>query len=447
MANTTASYPGSPYTFSGNAAGNPSTALNSWLKKVIAPRIEEQLISDESLKWFKMLQKEKNMSMANNTMYVSLRTSRQSGIVFTAAGDKLASGTSAYAQAVIPAKYVFGTFDILDQTIEASKSQEGSLVRALTEITDTMRADMARDLNRVFWQAGDGILAVANGSGTTSTALTVKNRMSLTTTDTTKMAITPTEYLRPKQNIKIGSYTNLTTNSTGITATTVTSVDSDTGITLGTAVSWSDGDCIMAIDGDGNVSDDAMGAQGIVDDGLLTGTPALLSNVPTAVSTFEGIARSSNAYWKSNVFSTAGALTEANMVTTYLKARKWGNPHLIFTNQLLYSKYAAILYTYKKTANTQEALTGGFTGLEFAAGGPGTVVILDYDVPDTEVYFIDPSTISIGQMTPMQWLDDQAGNVLRRMDYAGFQGVLKWYGNLICKNVRANTKMTAQTSA
>jgi hypothetical protein len=446
MANTTASYPQSAaYAFSGNAAGTASTGTNAFLKKVLAPRIEQQLIQDESLKWFKMLQKEKGMTFANDTMYVSLRTSRQSAIVATQKKGKLVSGSASYSQAVIPAKYVFGTFDILDQTIEASKSQEGSLVRALTEATDTMREDMARDLNRMFWQAGDGVLAIANGSGSSSTTLILKNRQGFTTTDTTKMSVPPTEYLRVGQAIKVGSISDLTTNSAGLTATSIASIDSATQVTLNTAITWADGTFVMAIDGDGNVADEPMGAQGIVDDGLLTGS-GLVGNVPTAVSSFEGIARSSNVFWKSNVFSTAGALTEANMINTYLAARKYGNPNLIFMGQLLYGKYGNLLTSYKKTATTNESIMGGFTGLEFAAG-PGATVVLDYDTPDAEVYFIDPTTISIGQMAPMQWLDDMSGNVLRRMDYAGFQGVLKWYGNLICKNVRANAKMTAQATA
>ena len=186
-----------------------------------------------------------------------------------------------------------------------------------------------------------------------------------------------------------------------------------------------------------------MGASGIVDDGTMT----INSSTPASVSTFEGIVRSSNSYWQSNVFSTGGALTESNMETVYLQAKQYGDPTLIFMNYLLYKKYGDLLLSYKKSATTHEALTGGFTGLDFAAGGGDVTVVVDYDVPDTEVYFIDPTSISLGQLKPTHFIDQGSGNVLRRMDYDGWQAVLAWYGNMICKNVRSNAKMTAQATS
>ena len=438
--------------------------ISTILEKIIAPRIEDQLPDD--VVWYKIL--EKNMyPMQNNSFYITLRSGRHTGVSMIAEGDKLKTGKPGFIQALIQAKYAYGTFDISDQAIESAKGSPGALANILTINADYLRKDFARQLNRVFWKANDGVLAIITASAATGTStLTVSNYQDVTTSDTTKMAIKPTKYI-----IDGGSYAIATISSSAFTNIRTLTVTSHTDTTItgsigtGSPASVAANDVIIEVNGDNTAATEAMGVQGIVDDGNLYGSGVnAISYIPSAVSTFQGLARSSYDVLRATVLNgatyngsgSATALSENAMISTFLKAKEFGNPQYIFMNQLLYYKYLSLITTYKKSYNTTEKIFGGIegdakqggylTGLDFAAGGGSAIIALDYDCPDMEVYFIDPSTIEIGQLTPMGWLDQGNGNLLRRTDYASFQGVLRWYGNLACKDVRANAKMTNQTS-
>jgi len=393
--------------------------ISNILQKIIAPRIEEQLPTETI--WYDMLSRNSGVTpMANNTFYITLRTARHSGIAAVTEGAKLTSGKPSWSQANVPAKYVFGTFDISDQAIESAKGDPGALANILVEQSAALRTDFARDLNRMFFFDGSGVLAKTAASASSSTTLTLVNWAGLAY-NAANAAIMPTKWLAPGMNIRIGSV-----------SATIASVDSDSQVTLTAAKSWNAGDAVTKADGDGNATDEPMGARGIVDDG-------------TVVATLQGISRSTNPWWKAYVDSASAALAESDIVNAYLKAKEYGNPRFIFMNYLLFKKYGTLLTSYKKTVDTKEVLTGGWYGVDFAAGAGKVAVVLDYDCPDQEVHIIDPDSLTLAQLTPLTWLDRGDG-ILRRVDYATWQGVLRWYGNLVVKCVKANAKMTNKTA-
>lgn len=394
--------------------------VSNILQKIIAPRIEE-LLPQETI-WYDMLTKNAGVSsMANNSFYVTLRTGRHSGIAAVTEGAKLASGKQKYSQTQVTAKYVFGTFDISDQTLEAAKGQPGSLANSLTETSSRLREDFARDLNRMFWYDGDGILAKTSASGSSSDTVTLTNWAGLATNNA-EIAIQPTKWLADGMKIRIATNDVI-----------IETVDSDSQITLTTSESWAAAASITKADGDGAATEEPMGVRGIVDDG-------------TVEPVLQGITRSGAPWWNSFVESSSAALSESLLMTSYLRSREYGRPKFIFMNWRLFKKYGDLLTSMKKTATTKEVLTGGWTGLEFA-GADGTVmVVVDYDTPDKEVYGIDPASLTIAQLAPLGWVDRGDG-VLRRTDYASWQAVMKWYGNLCGKNPRANFKLTNKTTA
>lgn len=386
------------------------TNISNILKKVIAPAIEDVL--PKKTIFYDMLQKNRGVTpMGNNTFYITLRTGRHSGIAAIAEGATLPSGKPAYSQANVSAKYVFGTFDITDQVLESAKSNVGALVNYMTQQTQDLKDDFAKELNRIFFGDGAEKIALANAS-TTSATLTVKPVLSVNTD------IPGTEYLAAGQKILVDS-----------DVATVQSVDSDTQVTLTGSITYATNDVIKKADGDGAAADEPMGLDGIIDDGV--GTPTL-----------QGITRSSSPWYCSYVERTSEALSLSKMETAYAKALKYGNPKIVLMNTTLWKKYGNLLESYKRTANMKEILSAGWAGLEFM-GGQATVV-MDTDCPDGKVFFVDPTSITIAQLTPISWIDRGDG-VLRRVDYAAWQGVLRWYGNLAAINPRANSKLEAKT--
>lgn len=384
------------------------TNISNVLQKVIAPAIQE-VLPKETI-WYDMLKVNSGVTaMANNTFYLSIRSGRHSGIAAIAEGATLPSGKPAFSQANVSAKWLFGTFDITDQVIESAKGSPGSLVNYLMEQTKALKTDFGRELNRMFWGDGTGYLAkVASGDATTGTTLTL-DPVTAVNTD-----ISATKYLAAGMKIYVNGDTD-----------TIASVDSATQVTLTTGFTRVAGEYVQHADGDGAVAVEPMGA-----DGLIVSTGSV-----------QGI--TVNNWWKAaQVESTSEALSEAKMIAAYLKAKEYGDPRFIFMNQSLWKKYGTLLTSLKKTADLKEVLSGGWKGLEFMGGNAS--VVLDYDTPDGKVFFIDPDSLTIAQLTPISFIDRGEG-VLRRVDYAAWQGVLRWYGNLCIKNMAANAKLTAKT--
>jgi hypothetical protein len=384
------------------------TNISNILQKVIAPAIE-QILPTKTI-FYDMLEKNKGVtSMANNTFYITLRTGRHSGIAAINEGATLPSGRPSYSQATVSAKWLFGTFDITDQVLESAKGNPGSLVNYLTQQTSDLKDDFAKELNRIFMGDGSAQIALANANAT-STTLTVKPSLSVNTD------IAGTEYLAPGMKLLVGTDT-----------ATVSSVESDTSCTITSAITYAVNDVITKADGDGVVASEPMGVDGII----------------ATTGTLQGIDRASYPWYQAAyVDTTSEALGLSKMETAWAKCLKYGNPKYVIMNTTLWKKYGNLLESYKRTATMKEVLSGGWSGLDFM-GGAGTV-LLDTDCPDGKVFFIDPSSITIAQLTPISWVDRGDG-LLRRVDYAAWQGVLRWYGNLAALNPKANAKLTAKT--
>jgi hypothetical protein len=386
------------------------TNISNVLKKVIAPAIQE-VLPQETI-WFDMLKTNSGITpMANNTFYISIRSGRHSGIASVAEGATLPSGKPAWSQTNVSAKYVFGTFDITDQVIESAKSSVGSLVNYLMENAKSLKVDFARELNRIFWGAGDEIIAkVASGDAGTGTTLTLAPVLSVNTD------IPATKYLAAGMAIDVNGDVD-----------TIVSVDSATSVTLTTGFTRVAGENVKKVDGDSAVVDEPMGISGLL----------------ATSGTIQGIDAAANPWWQpAQIETTSEALSEAKMIAAYVKAKEFGDPKFVFMNATLWKKYGTLLTSMKTTANLKEVLSGGWKGLDFMGGNAS--VVLDYDCPDGKVFFIDPESLTIAQLTPISFIDRGDG-LLRRVNYAAWQGVLRWYGNLCVKNPRPNAVLTTKT--
>ena len=157
-----------------------------------------------------------------------------------------------------------------------------------------------------------------------------------------------------------------------------------------------------------------MGLKGLIDDN---------SNV----TTLEGLSRDTYIWWKSYISSSATqrSLTEALLQTTFLEAKKKGTPKYALTSFDIFSAYGQLLATDRRYTS-EMALAGGFTGVKFN----DIALVADYDAPYDEVYFIDPSVLSIEDLAPMTFLNED-GNILDRSSTTPtWNATLRYYANL-----------------
>lgn len=382
--------------------------ISAVLKEVVPDEVYDQLSHINLL--FQKVKSDSRLIDTNNNIYIPVRSGRHSGVYSVAEGTNPDTGEAKRQRMNTPVRFTFGTLELTDQSLEAAKRGDKKAVVGILEdeilaLIDTFE----KDINRQWMGDGTGQLCLANGSGSSSTTLTVD---------------TPgTEYLIEGMYISIG----------GGAAVQISSVDSDTQVTLASAASWSDNDVVKKKN-----AAEMMGLKGIIDDG-------------DYVSTFQGLVRASNPWLNAYCDDTAAALTEAQMITAFYKAKKFarkGSKVICFMGQTLFEKYGSLLTSQKRTTDLKEVLSGGWKGLEFMGGD--CAVILDYDTPEGFVFFVDTTSLIRAELTkPFQWLAGEGEkNILTRSasNRTIWEATMKYYAELVVTRIKANSRLSNKTN-
>ena len=394
--------------------------ISAVLKKVIIPVIQEQLPKESVL--FDKIKKNSGVTIANNTIYIPVRSGKHSGIYNVAEGNEPYSGKAKYEQPYEAIKYVFGTLELTDQSIEAAQKGDVKAIASILQVEiSALKDDIRLDTNRQMHGDGYGVLCYANGTGVAATTtLTVGSNPN---------GGDATEYLAE------GMYIHIGTN----TAVAITSIDTSTTVTVAAGISWDDHDTIIKGTGTTHTGTtgsavEIMGLAGIIDDG---DNRAIIHN----------ITRSGATWACAQTEDTSATLTEAYMIDLYLQCRRYGKTDAILTGATLFSKFGQLLTSYKKTADMKEVLAGGWRGLEFM---DGVGVIPDFDTWSGYMQFINFDSLTIAEMSqPWQWLEaDAHGGILKRNATVrtNWEGTLKYYYNLVGKKFKSLGRLSGKTA-
>lgn len=382
--------------------------IGAVLKKIIVPVIQDQLPKENI--FFDKVKRNSSVTVANNQIFIAARTGKHSGIYTVAEGIEPRSGRSKYQQPFTDMKYAFGTLELTDQALVATEKGDMKAIASIlaTEIK-ALKDDFKLDLNRQFHGAGTGRLCLANAAGEASVTLIVKDNPA---------GLDATEYLAEGMFITIAA----------TAAVEIVSVDSAVQVTLAAARTWSIDDIVRKAD-----AAECMGLAGIIDDG-------------DNVATIQNILRSANPWANAFAEDTVEALTEAQMISLYLKTKRLGGSKVIFAGEALYSKFGQLLTSMKKTADLKEILSGGWKGLEFM---DGVGVYLDFDTWSGYMQFVDFDALTIAEMSDaFQWLEaDAHGGILKRSstNRTVWEGTIKYYLQLIGLKFRSMGRLSGKT--
>lgn len=367
--------------------------------------------------------------MKNNTFYIKTASTGHSGVYFDngAAGSDLSTGQPTYDEPSVSARFGFGTHQITDTALDGIDGDPAAVVDTAEDFSKQVRLSMQRSLNRQFYQRGgteanNAVVATVNGAST-GTTVTLDNGPTDTNTEGPALG---TWYLYEGSLIDIGTDTEHGAGTDD--QETVSTVDSATQITIAASATVADGDHVKFRDGDNN---EMNGMRSIADDD----------------NSFQGVTRSSSYWAQAYVDETAEALSEGDMVDAFLEAQKFGSVNAILVGRPLYKKYSSLLTSMKRTSTPQQSLLGGFTGLEFAAGGTGQTVMLDYDCPYGDVNFVtfSPDALVMGEMG-MGWMNRGEGIFKATSLRASYWATYKFYGNYIARNFKAHSRLGAKTT-
>jgi hypothetical protein len=413
------------------------SGVSNGLTKVLLPYIQDS-VPAQSI-FYDQVKRNVTSTFINNTFFAPIRSSKQSGVTNLANdASQLVSGSASIGQAQIGVKIMTGTFDITKLVLEATKSTKGAVENQLTFQAKTLTKDYARNINRQLFGDSLGVVSEVAGSssGTTFTiqlpsASDGDARGTLDYFGSVNGDIDPAEYLVAGQNIYVGS-------AGGGVFGTISSISGST-VTMGGTLSSAANNPIYIVDGDG------LGA-GTAE---FSGVRAALSS-STGTTTYGGVARNTIT-WTPQVDTVAESLSINKMEKLYIRARKYAMPgdrYAIFANMTLYQKYCDLLTALRREVNKLD-LTGGWTGVEFAAGAGKVGVFLDFDVPDGEVEIINFDSWTLCQVSDMGWMEDPGnggGALFRKVNYLTYQATMAWFANVLCIAPAANARLAQKTA-
>ena len=391
------------------------SSIGNILNKVIHPVLQRLMAKKVIL--LDKVKKNVRTTIANDNVYISAAHQYHSGFYAVAEGTQPKVGRGSYIQMVAALKFIFMTYGFTDQALTlAAKQGKEAIAGTFDAEFETGMITGKKHMNRIFHGDGNGKLCLANGAGVSTTALVVDGNPAA------GGGTKHTKYLAPGQHIHIGT-----------TAAEISTVDSDTGVTLLAAVSWSDNDVITLLN-----DAEPMGLAGHIDDG-------------DNVATYQNLSRTTYPILKSQVDDTAEALTEADMIQVVVDALEFGDgPDVGLCNKDLWRKYGALLTSMKRSVDMKD-LVGGWKGLSLLAGSKEIPIICDYDTWDGYVQFPRFSGLTIAEATDMfEWMAgyDGKGDVLRRSPdgRTDWEGTQKWYMQLCGLQVNDMARLRAKTT-
>lgn len=403
------------------------------LKEMVLPYIRnnfpKQTIALDNMK------RDANVEVMNDEFIAPIYTSRHGGVGALANdGSNVNSGSGRrMTRGTVSSQDLYASFDISKKTMDASNSDMKAVENALTAQTKTVVDDFARQVNRMTYGDGVGVVAQVSGSNGANNVEVMQPNASLDDGrsidwyGTINGDISPTKYLAVDQIIGIGT--------AGADLGTITAVNGGTSVTTTGSPAFATNDAVYIVDGSGAGAGTSEPA----------GFRAALSS--DTAGSYAGVGRSTYS-WTPQFGSVSEALTLERMQSQYISAREYAardDKYIILVNKTLYNKYGSILSAMRRTVNETD-LIGGWKGLEFVAGGGVVGVFVDYDVPDGEVLLINLDTWALCQIGEMDWLNGGGGDsLLRLQNTILYQATLVWFMNYFCLSPAANARDTRKT--
>lgn len=182
-------------------------------------------------------------------------------------------------------------------------------------------------------------------------------------------------------------------------------------------------DLMFMLDGTGNGGKDWNGLGKIVD----------------ATSTVGNINSTTEAWWRSYVEATAGALTIADLTKAYNTVSR-GNDHpdLILTTQVLFEKYESLLQPQMRYTDTETG-DAGFQNLLFK----GAVIMFDANVPAGTVYILNSKYLKLVGHS-QKWFSPTP--FVKPFNRDARYAQILCYGNLTVSNRARQGKLTGRTA-
>lgn len=319
------------------------------------------------------------------------------------------AGKQSYADAIIPIRYHYYAMEISDPAIEASTSNEGSFLNLLESETRGVAQDMKKDINRMAYGDGTGLLANVRASSTTTTVNVDQGIQYIGIGD-------PVDVLLRSTGTVSGNgvaNTTVTARSANSATPTITIADALAGTATTAYGVYIAGAYGNEFDGLRNITDDSRTLHSI--------------NAATA----------GNEYWQGQEVSAGGAIAGEDLFIQLAdKVGSTGNGEVeVFLTTRGIRRRLANTYQSQKRFNDAQAVNihGGYSAIMVNE----VPVIADDDCPKGYAFGLDKSSFKWFEQTSPGWLSQRDGSVFQLKDSTTAQGRMnvwqawfRWYAAL-----------------
>lgn len=298
-----------------------------------------------------------------------------------------------YLKISVPLKNIYGTIQISDKALRASRDSSGAFVNLVNAEMDGLVSGAKYNFQRMLY--GDGTAKICTVSSVVAES------------DSKKFNVDDVSNLTKGMLVDL-----IRADGTKVERITITEI-SEKVITLSTAIT-------------GNVVNAVIAKAGAYKNEL-TGLAAIFGE-----GDLYGYDRAEEPYFKPySATAESAGFTEESMtdVLDYMEQNFNSKINMILCSFATRKKIAAFVAARKLVANTIDAPTG--FGVVTVNGIP---VYADRFCPDNTVYFVNTDDFVLSQLCDWEWLEDEDGKILKQVPgKAAYSATLVKYAELICK--------------
>lgn len=321
-----------------------------------------------------------------------------------AASDALATPTRQNEQKfLVYDKMMTGVIRVYDKDVENTKGNDRAFVNHLDNEVTQMLTDIRSCLNIDMFMDGSGILATIQVGATSATQTLLVS---------TAFGGFGSRYLVLGDKVDIVDSTLVTsrTSGAGVTVSTITpsSAGGNATVVLSGSVATTTNDVVVR--GIAGANNSYIGLQ----------------SATSASGTFQNLSRSTYPILKGNVITGSGALNETNLqqLLSLIEINGDESPDMFLCGQGNFDAYTSLGYAQKRFMDNK--VDKGFIQADFN----GIPFRKDKDCLPSAVFAINKSYIKNGQLTALDWMQED-GTVLKwDAGYAAYKAVARQYGNL-----------------
>ncbi len=299
-----------------------------------------------------------------------------------------------YINITAPLKNIYGTIEISDKAIRASRDSAGAFVNLLNAEMEGLIASAKQNFQRMLYGDGTGFLA-----------------------DITDKKDISTYMLSPLKEYMLGMQVDCTTSEDTFSdqgvGVYIEKIDRNEGTAKFSA---------LLLDNPKLGKVYVHGSR----DKELTGLGAIFGN-----GDLYGNSREEEPYLVPYTADLGGTLTEEGICDAidFLEENFNSKINMILCSFKTRKKIAALISDERRVVNTIDAATG--TGAVTVNGIP---VYADKYCPEDTIYLLNTEDFSLNQLCDWEWLEDEEGKILRQIPgKAAYTATLVKYAELICK--------------